>query len=231
MIKQFSFMVDFDFAIFVKNLRMNNKIFKSDGISIQRLDALTDGIFAIAMTILVLAIDIPTISRDMTGVKLHNAILGQSDQLFAYGMSFILLALFWTINHRQNVYLRKTNGLHIWINIFILGFICLVPYSTSLKSDFPLDWMADLYFNINMLIIALLFLINWSYATKNNRLTKDDFPANLAKTGKISTLIFIMVTVIASISSFIIPEQSSYIYFLIPTLKFAQHKHETKSQN
>ncbi len=183
------------------------------------------------MTILVLAIDIPTISRDMTGVKLHNAILGQSDQLFAYGMSFILLALFWTINHRQNVYLRKTNGLHIWINIFILGFICLVPYSTSLKSDFPLDWMADLYFNINMLIIALLFLINWSYATKNNRLTKDDFPANLAKTGKISTLIFIMVTVIASISSFIIPEQSSYIYFLIPLLKFAQHKIESKSQN
>ena len=107
------------------------------GLNLNRLETLTDGIYAIAMTILVLAIDIPSISSDMAGAKLHNAILNQTDQLLAYGMSFILLALFWTINHKQNVFLVSTNGLHVWINIFTLAFICLVPYTTSLKSDFP----------------------------------------------------------------------------------------------
>ena len=200
------------------------------GLNLNRLETLTDGIYAIAMTILVLAIDIPSISPDMVGAKLHNAILNQTDQLLAYGMSFILLALFWTINHKQNVYLIRTNGLHVWINIFILAFICLVPYSTSLKSDFPADWMADLYFNINMLMIALLFLINWDYATRNNRLTRKGFPVKIAKSGRISTFIFIIVTIIASISSFLFPEQSSYIYFLIPVLKFLQHKVEAQRQ-
>ncbi|NQU34461.1 MAG: DUF1211 domain-containing protein [Bacteroidetes bacterium] len=87
---------------------MDNKNFKPEGLSIQRLETLTDGIFAIAMTILVLAIDIPPVSKGITGAKLHNAILGQSNQRFAYGMSYILLALFWTINHKQNAYLSKS---------------------------------------------------------------------------------------------------------------------------
>ncbi len=202
-----------------------------NSLNIKRLEALTDGIFAIAMTILVLAIDVPVISENMSGTALHKAILGQMNQLFAYAMSFILLALFWIINHKQSRYIVKTNGTHIWINIFILGFICLVPYTSSLKSSFPSDWMADLYFNLNMLIIALLYLLNWSYATKNNRLTCNTFYKQIAKTGKTSTTIFVIIGIVASISSFIIPEQSSYIYFLIPLLKFFQHKFESKKLN
>lgn len=217
------------FTIFVKNPTMEENSQKQyTGLNLKRLEALTDGIFAIAMTILVLAIDVPSSSSGLDGTNLHNAILNQSDQLFAYLMSFILLALFWTINHKQNTYLVRTTGLHVWINIFILAFICLVPYTTSLKSDFPADWMADLYFNANMLIIAMLFLINWSYATKNNRLTNSRFDQKIAKSGKISTLIFILISILASIGSFYIPEESSFIYFLIPAFKFLQHKIEPK---
>ena len=58
-----------------------------------RLQALTDGIFAIAMTILVLAIDVPESSPSMTGETLHKAILSQSNQLISYFTSFLLLAL------------------------------------------------------------------------------------------------------------------------------------------
>ncbi len=135
--------------MFVKNLMKEENISSPHTtLRISRLQTLTDGIFAIAMTILVLAIDIPTISPGMLGSKLHDAILGQMDQLFAYGMSFILLALFWTINHKQSRYIVKTNSTHVWINIFILAFICLVPYTTNLKSEFPTDWMADLYLTL-----------------------------------------------------------------------------------
>lgn len=202
----------------------NKNSYSHNGLNIKRLEALTDGIFAIAMTILVLAIDIPPISSDMVGLKLHNTILGQGDQLIAYGMSFLLLALFWTINHRQLNCFNKTNSLHIWINIMLLIFVCLVPYTTSLKSDFPNDWMTNLYFNINMLIVGLLFLINWNYATKNNRLIYDDFPKSQVIRGKKNTLIFVLISVIATLCSFIIPAESSYIYILIPLLKYIQGK-------
>ena len=198
------------------------------GLNLNRLETLTDGIFAIAMTILVLAIDLPETSVSMTGEVLHKAILAQSGQLMAYGTSFLLLALFWTINHKQSGYLAKTNSIHIWINIFMLIFICLVPYTTSLKSDFISDWMANLYFNINMLIIALLYYINWSYASKNNRLTTKNLPAISIRRGKVASLIFIIIGILSCLASFIIPENSSYLYLLIPLLKFIERKIDRK---
>lgn len=194
------------------------------GLNLNRLETLTDGIFAIAMTILVLAIDIPENTASMTGEALHKAILSQSNQLISYGTSFLLLALFWTINHKQSGSLNRTNGIHIWINIIMLIFICLVPYTTSLKSDFIFDWMANLYFNVNMLIIALLYYINWSYATKNGRLTIKNLPEINIRKGKIASFIFIIIGILASIASFVIPENSSFIYFLIPLLKFIEGK-------
>ena len=196
----------------------------NDGLSNNRLEALTDGIFAIAMTILVLAIDIPASTADMVGSKLHTAILQQSVQLLAYGLSFILLALFWTINHRQSSCFKKTDNTHIWINIIMLVFVCLVPYTTSLNSDFPNDWMANLYFNVNILIIGVLCLINWGYATKNRRLIYDDIPAEKITTSRHKSIIFVAIAILASISSFIIPAYSSFIYFLIPVMKFANRK-------
>jgi len=201
---------------------------KFSGLTLKRLEALTDGIFAIAMTILVLAIDIPESSTEMTGATLHNAILSQSNQLIAYVTSFLLLALFWTINHRQSGCLIKTNNIHIWINILMLIFICLVPYTTSLKSDFINDWMANLYFNINMLIIALLYFFNWNYATKKQRLTVDKLPASTVKRGKVASILFILIGIVACSASFIIPENSSYVYFLIPVLKILEGKFEKR---
>lgn len=197
---------------------------KFTGLTLDRLLALTDGIFAIAMTILVLAIDIPENSNGLSGLDLHKAILSQSNQLISYVTSFLLLALFWSINHRQAGCLIKTTSLHIWINIFMLIFICLVPYTTSLKSDFYNDWMANLYFNVNMLIIAVLYYVNWKYASHNHRLTKKDLPKQRIKNGENAGLIFILIGIIACIASFIIPENSSYVYVLIPVFKLVDSK-------
>lgn len=167
---------------------------KSAALNIDRLETLIDGVFAIAMTILVLAIDIPDNTGKLEGMALHNAIIDQSNQLIAYVIGFILLALFWTINHKQFSSFVRTDHNHIWINIFMLIFICLVPYTTSLKGDFPNDWLSNLYFNINMLIISVLFLINWMYATYHNRLTEEDFSASQRKTGLIRNLIFVVIS-------------------------------------
>jgi len=106
----------------------------------------------------------------------------------------------------------------------MLIFICLVPYTTSLKSDFIDDWMANLYFNGNMLIIALLYYINWSYATGRGKLVVSDISHEHIKRGKVGSLLFVIIGLIASGCSFFFPENSSYVYFLIPVLKFMERK-------
>lgn len=197
---------------------------KSTTHDIKRLVALIDGVFAIAMTILVLGIDIPENTGSLSGVDLHKAIINQSGQIVAYIVSFLMLALFWTINNIQFKSFIKTDGKHVWLTIFMLIFICLVPYSASLKGNFPNDWMSNLYFNINMFAISVIFLINWDYATKNNRLTAKEFPLSRRKRGKARNMIFVIITVIATISSVFIYDYSAYCYFLVPIFKYAHSK-------
>lgn len=191
---------------------------------IKRLEALIDGVFAIAMTILVLGIEIPKNTGSLSGFDLHKAIIDQSSQIVAYIISFLMLGLFWTINNIQFKSFIKTDGKHVWLTIIMLIFICLVPYSASLKGNFPNDWMSNLYFNINMFAISVIYLINWDYATKNNRLTDKEFTLSHRKRGIARNMIFVVITIIAAASSFFIYDYSAYCYFLVPLLKFAHEK-------
>ncbi|MCF8228483.1 MAG: DUF1211 domain-containing protein [Bacteroidales bacterium] len=180
-----------------------------------RIEALTDGVFAIAMTIMVLAIDIPDKSQALTSKELHQTLLNQLDQVLSYIISFVLLAILWNISHKQHRYLKATNQSHIWLNIFILIFVCLVPYTTNLTTDFPNDWMTHLYFNTNLLIIALLYFLNWSYAMRKKELAEDKVTDKDIMKGKFNILSFVVVSVMAIIMSFIIPDWSSMPYVLL----------------
>lgn len=193
----------------------------STELNINRLKTLIDGVFAIAMTILVLAIDIPN-GENLKGIALHKAIIQQSSQIIAYVIGFVLLALFWIINHKQFASFIKTDHKHIWINIFMLIFICLVPYTTSLKGNFPNDWLSNLYFNINMLIISLIFLMNWIYATYHNRLTKPDFSKSQRNIGINRNLIFVIIALTAVATSYYLEDNSAYCYLLVPLLKYTE---------
>lgn len=187
----------------------------ADKYETDRIQALTDGVFAIAMTLMVLSIDLPEKDHDLKGEALHKVLLGQIDQVLTYILSFILLAIFWNIHHKQYRHIEKTNQLHIWINIFILIFICLVPYTTNLTSDFPGDWMTHLYFNLNLLVIALLFFLNWSYATRGKKLAKDEISDELIYRGRFNIIAFIVIALAAIVLSFIIPAWSSTVYLFL----------------
>lgn len=189
-------------------------------LNLRRLEALTDGVFAIAMTLLVLTIDIPDKDLNLSGEALHQVLLSQLNQLSTYVISFVLLAMFWIINNRQLIYLKSTTHKHIWINVGTLVFICLVPFTTSLKGDFPDDWMASLYFNLNMLIIAVLYLFHWNYAFGSKKLAKENIGDVIFSRGKQNTIAFIVVSVIAVGLSFVIADESAYVYLLVPLTKF-----------
>ncbi|MCK4289028.1 MAG: DUF1211 domain-containing protein [Bacteroidales bacterium] len=183
--------------------------------TLNRIEALTDGIFAIAMTLLVLSIDLPDKDLSLSGAPLHKYLLNQLDQFYIYAMSFFIMAVFWIIGHKQSRYFKRTDYRHLWLNILILMFVCLVPYSSSLVSDFGDDWMANLFFNSNVFIIALLYWINWIYGTKHKRLVYKNFDDSIFKTGNIGSKIFLMVSALAIILSLIVPSYAGYSYLLL----------------
>jgi uncharacterized membrane protein len=185
---------------------------------VERIITLADGIFAIAMTLLAVTIDLPKKSRELSAEGLHKFLFEQSQEIFNYALSFMLLALFWIIHHHQFHYITHTNKRHLWINIFIFMSITLVPFSTSLAGDFPADWMTQTYFNLNMLIMGILFYLNWAYATKNKHLVDASLKESEIALEKKKLLVTPFVALLAGIISFIRPHISIYVYLLIPLI-------------
>ncbi len=107
-----------------------------------RIEALVDGVFAIAMTILVLDLKAPPsyVRLDRTSFLLYLGELG--DPLLNFGISFLLLSLFWIWHHAQSQEIRRTNTVHLWINLLFLAFVCFIPLTTSIMSRFTDLWEA-----------------------------------------------------------------------------------------
>jgi uncharacterized membrane protein len=151
------------------------------GRSLERLAALSDGIFAVAMTLLVLDLHTPVqnvLHPFTTETQLWNALVPLSGTLLAYFMSFITLGIFWIGQQTQfNVIARSDRNL-AWIHIAFLLMIALMPGSTALLAAFMGFRIALVGYWLNILILGLLLLWAWEYA-KSAGLLKSDVPAGM----------------------------------------------------
>ena len=101
------------------------------GSSLHRLSGLSDGIFAVAMTLLVLALAVPTIKEVSSDSDLWQALLNLVPGLVTYFMSFLTLGIFWVGQQTQLSQLERSNRDYTWINLAFLLFVTLVPFSTQ----------------------------------------------------------------------------------------------------
>jgi uncharacterized membrane protein len=196
---------------------------KSEGSNLfmdtKRLETLVDGIFAIAMTLLVLALAVPDITGPLSNAAVQNALYGLIPSFYTLVISFILLALFWSNHHRAFHQIKEMNTVLLWINIIWLLFIVLVPFSASLTGKYGEFPISHIIFNLNMLGIAFFLFLNWDYADRRNFIheTVESKKVNITK--RIS-LLFVSVAFVALLLSFFVPRFSALIYLLIFPLEY-----------
>jgi uncharacterized membrane protein len=183
----------------------------------RRLEALSDGIFAIAMTLLVLNLTLPDGDK-ISPLQLQNLIIGQGYKFFNYAISFMLLAIYWMAHHQQFHHIKKVDGRLIWINIFILMFVALVPFSTDVVGDYAGMTLSDVIFAGNLLALSLLFLTNWAYATYKHRLVDDDLDELVIRQGIRRNILTSAVSVLVIALAFVIPSHCLWVYLLIPII-------------
>jgi uncharacterized membrane protein len=103
---------------------------------LDRVGAFSDAVFAIAITLLVLNIEVPNVP----GSDLGSAISNLSDDFVAYGIGFAVIGLFWYEHHKLFASLGRANGRLVLVNTVLLGFIALMPFTTAVlgRYDEPL---------------------------------------------------------------------------------------------
>ncbi|WP_382308400.1 TMEM175 family protein [Herbiconiux sp. UC225_62] len=170
-----------------------------DDVSTRRLEAFTDGVFAIAATLLVLDLSVNTLGPAITDdAGLWTALLHQSHSFVSFVISFLLLGLLWSIHVWEFEHIvRVTRPLVLLNNLRLLG-IVLIPFTTSLSSDYPELLAGRILLPINFLLVTALGLIEWSYATRpSRRLTAGLSEAGIrsARNGAIVAVVSSVITV------------------------------------
>jgi uncharacterized membrane protein len=146
-----------------------------------RLEALTDGVFAIAMTLLVLNLSITGIPQSSVQAELPRKLLELWPEFFSYIMSFVILGMIWLSHHRIFQYIKRSNPMLMWMNILFLMFVALVPFSTKLMGDYLWKQVPFVVYGINLSLIFIVRLTLLSYATGKYRLVDRDIDPFVVK--------------------------------------------------
>lgn len=143
------------------------------GQSVERLAALSDGIFAVAMTLLVLDLHVPAHEAVHNGVELRRALWTMAPQFTAYLMSFITLGIFWVGQQTQLNHLVRSDRSLSWIHILFLFAVSLMPFSTRLLAEFISFRTALIAYWLNILLLGAVLYFSWICALDSG-LVKDD---------------------------------------------------------
>lgn len=192
---------------------MNNIEESGNFMSSDRMSTLIDGIFAIAMTLLILSIEVPHLSGQISDTLIQTSLYAIISPFTSFVLSFILLAMFWTINHTQMHYIEKVDKGFLWINIIWLLFIVMVPFSTEISGMYGKFIIPNLIFNLNLLAVAVLLYLSIYYADTRGLVSKT--MGKKKNRIKRSSQVFIIVCLVAVVLSFVAPSWSSMVYLAI----------------
>ena len=129
---------------------------------VERLTALTDGVFAIAMTVLALELA-DTIEADRSLLELWPELW---PRLVSYVMSFMILGLFWVAHHAALAPVRSTDRNHVALNLLFLLLIAAIPFPAALVGTHPDDPWAFAVYGGTLALTAVSLEVSWWYAAR-----------------------------------------------------------------
>jgi uncharacterized membrane protein len=138
-----------------------------------RVEAFSDGVFAIAITLLILEIRVPHSEQLPEGTRLLDALLEQWPAYIAYIISFVIIGIMWVNHHNLFKYIKRCDTVFLFLNGLLLMSITLVNFSTALLADYlqhPDAQVASLVYAGISFFIAVFYNLLWRYASYNNRL-------------------------------------------------------------
>ena len=136
------------------------------GRNLSRLAALSDGIFAVAMTLLVFDLKPPAGPGVATDADLMWALLGAGWQLVVLALSFMTLGIFWVAQGTQYHYLARTDRHFTWVQLAYLFVVTLVPFATRVVVEFPDSRLAIVLYWLPILLMGGLLLWGWEHAER-----------------------------------------------------------------
>lgn len=146
---------------------------KLAGQSAERINAISDAVFGVAMTLLVLEIKVPELEGHETEGDLMHAFFALMPKFLVYFLSFMTAGIFWVGQSAQFRHIEKSDRNLIWINLLFLLFVSTLPFSTAFLGDHINFKFSILLYWLNILLLGIFLYINWTYADRKGLITEE----------------------------------------------------------
>ena len=164
-----------------------------------RLEAFTDGVFAIAATLLVLDLTTHRLGDVDSDAELWGALAGMTELFFNFALSFVLLCLLWMVHVRQFEYIARVDTTLLWLNSLRLLFIVLVPFATGLTTEYEQYLAGRLAMPVTFFFAILFGTLEWGWARRRRAVLMPDAgetDAAIQGRGSLSALLLSAGTVV-----------------------------------
>jgi uncharacterized membrane protein len=152
-----------------------------------RVLAFSDGLFAIAMTLLVVAIAVPTISDADSVGELWEALGDQTEDYVSFFISFAVIGRYWLAHHQFFARLAALDGRLILINLVYLGFVAFLPFPTDLLGSYFENPLSVAVYAVNVAVISGLEVVMFRHAHRRG-LMRERFPEDVYRWGVVQSL-------------------------------------------
>jgi uncharacterized membrane protein len=187
-------------------------------VEFSRIVAFSDGVFSIAITLLVLGLGI---HKNISSDELAEALWNQRENLLAYAISFAVIGRFWLVHHRFFGEVTAFDGRLIGLNLLYLGWIVLIPFSSKVLGDYGGQTPSVILYSANLAGVVLLGLL-MSADARGAGLTTIDEPTH--REGLIRSVYISGVFLLSIPLAFIDPDVVPYLWlvlFLDPSSRIA----------
>jgi uncharacterized membrane protein len=143
-------------------------------LSKSRIEGLSDGVFSITMTLLVMKLEIPEVMHHSSDREMLGQMLALWPAFATFVVTFLIAGVFWYLHHITFHSIRHVTGGLLWIDLLFLMFVALLPFSAGLMTHLLVHPISQVFYIGNQLAIAVLLNAHWLYAKRKDLLDPSD---------------------------------------------------------
>jgi uncharacterized membrane protein len=203
-----------------------SRLFRVGEMSITRIEAFSDGVFAIIITLLVLEIHVPQLQGlDISDALLHS-LLAMAPKFLSYILSFTIVCIWWVAHHHLFHLLKKSDRGLLWLNSLFLLWLAFVPFPTAMMGDYPHERIAVMCYGAVTTLAGLSFSCMRYYVFYVGKLVDETIDRKLLKRAMLKSAMNPILHAVAVLLALIDTRLAITLYVLLPLLFFIPSKLE-----
>jgi uncharacterized membrane protein len=180
---------------------------------LHRLIAISDGVFAFAVTLLVLDLTVPVLSSGVSSADLWQALSKEWVSFLSYLNSFFIAGVWWNAHNRNFRHIRDSDSTLMWLNLIFLLWIALSPFFTKILDEYNTLQIAVALYATDQALAGIFMSLSWWYASRNHRLVDKNLKNGVIKSRLLSNAVAPLFFIISIGISSISPLIATYSWF------------------